>query len=164
MDYQSYQNNISKEEHIIAKPEKWDLRFLELAKFISAWSKDPSTKVGAVIVDAKRRIVGVGYNGFAPKVHDTEERYHNRELKYKLICHAERNAILSANKSCENCTLYTWPFQPCATCTGMIIFSGIKRCVAPKASQEHNERWQYEFEISKTMMKEAEIKLDIIAK
>ena len=45
---------------------KWDMRFLELAALVATWSKDPSTQVGAVIVDSAKRIVSVGFNG-APR-------------------------------------------------------------------------------------------------
>jgi deoxycytidylate deaminase len=69
------------------RQKKWDLRFLEMARMVSSWSKDPSTKTGAVLVDLERRIVSVGYNGFARGVQDLPERYENRELKYKMIVH-----------------------------------------------------------------------------
>lgn len=65
--------------------EKWDRRFLELAKQVSTWSKDPSTKVGAVLVNEDKHVVGMGFNGFPVGVADTEERLNNRELKYKMI-------------------------------------------------------------------------------
>ena len=64
---------------------KWDKRFLGLAKHISAWSKDPSTQTGSVIVDPKGRIVSVGYNGLAQGVHDLPERLNNRDIKYKMF-------------------------------------------------------------------------------
>ena len=67
--------------------KKWDLRFIELAKLVSTWSKDPSTQTGAVIVDPNRRVVSVGYNGFPIGVDDDPERYANRDLKYKMIVH-----------------------------------------------------------------------------
>ena len=80
---------------------KWDDRFLVLAKLIGSWSKDPSTQVGAVIVDNKNRIVSVGYNGFPRGVEDSEKRLCNRQEKYDIIVHAEVNAIAFANKSVE---------------------------------------------------------------
>ena len=81
-----------------ARQEKWDRRYLDIAKSVSQWSKDPSTKVGAVLV-RDNRIVSVGYNGFPEGVDDSEERYNNRELKYDLVVHAEVNAIISAGLS-----------------------------------------------------------------
>lgn len=136
---------------------KWDFRFLELAKLVSKWSKDPSTKVGAVIVDPLRRIVSLGYNGFARGVEDSEERYNNREEKYKLVVHAERNAIIFATRSLQGCTIYTYPFMPCAPCAGMIIQSGIGRVVAPK---DANPRWQEDFKLTRKMFEEAGLVLE----
>ena len=91
---------------------EWDLRFLELAKLVSTWSKDPSTKVGAVIIDDNRRVVSVGYNGFPKGVRDSEHRLGNREVKYNYMVHAERNAMLFANSIPKNSTIYTYPFCP----------------------------------------------------
>jgi dCMP deaminase len=67
--------------------EKWDCRFLEMAELVGSWSKDPSTKVGAVIVDKDRRIVSTGYNGFPQGIADRSELLNDREKKYKLIVH-----------------------------------------------------------------------------
>lgn len=139
--------------------EKWDLRYLELAKHIASWSKDPSTQTGAVIVDPQGFIVSCGYNGLARGVHDTEERLNTRELKYKLIVHCERNAIITARRDLSNCTLYTWPFMSCAPCAGMVIQAGIKRCVSPKCD---NERWAADFALATQMFSEADVAVDLI--
>ena len=76
--------------------EKWDGRFLSLATHISGWSKDPSTKVGCVVVGPDREIRSTGFNGFPQGIADTDERLSDRNLKYPLICHAEENAIMHA--------------------------------------------------------------------
>ena len=68
---------------------KWQRRFFDLARLVATWSKDPSSQVGAVIVDDKKRIVSVGFNGLPMGVEDTDERLNVRELKYELIVHAE---------------------------------------------------------------------------
>jgi dCMP deaminase len=136
----------------------WDKRFLELAELVGSWSKDPSTKVGAVIVDDNNRIISVGYNGFPKNIEDNH-RLQIREIKYNIIVHGEINAILFANKSVNNCTLYTYPFEPCPRCAGLIIQSGIKRVVAPS---NKNTRWEEEFKISRQLFKEAKIVLDYI--
>jgi dCMP deaminase len=135
--------------------QKWDNRFLDLAKLIGSWSKDPSTQVGAVIVDNNNRIISVGYNGF-PKGIEDNQRLQDRETKYKIIVHGEINAILFANKSVSGCTLYTSPFEPCPRCAGLIIQSGIKRVVAPK---NNNSRWEEDFKISRELFKEAGIEV-----
>lgn len=138
--------------------KNWDIRFLELANFISSWSKDPSTKVGAVIVDNNNRIISVGYNGFPQGIEDND-RLQDRDTKYKIIVHGEINAILFANKSVKGCTLYTVPFEPCPRCAGLIIQSGIRRVVAPV---NKNDRWEDEFKISRQLFSEAGITLDYI--
>lgn len=119
---------------------KWDERFLELAQVVSSWSKDPSTKVGAVIAD-KKHIVSVGFNGFPPHVEDRDEWLNERETKYKLIIHAEINAILNSNRSVAGCTLYTYPLFPCPDCSKHLSASGITRVVSRVASLEAAERW-----------------------
>lgn len=131
---------------------KWDIRFLELAKHISNWSKDPSTKVGAVIVDAERRVVSMGYNGFPRRVEDLEERLNDRPTKYAMVAHAELNAILSSPNSVKGTTVYVWPLPPCNECAKSIIQSGVKKVVAPKII---HERWGLSNELAMTMFKES---------
>ena len=131
------------------------MRFLEMAMMVGLWSKDPSTQVGAVIVDDDRRVISLGYNGFPKGVADNQ-RLNDRKEKYKMIVHAERNAILFANKSVKDATIFTYPFMPCPICTGMIIQSGIRRVVS---LQTDNPRWQEDFKISRKMLDEAEVDL-----
>lgn len=140
---------------------KWDYRFLKLAQEVASWSKDPSTQVGAVVVDANRHIVGTGYNGFPVGVKDLPERYENRELKYKLVVHAEVNACIQAGRDARGATLYVWPafgIPPvCNECCKVIIQSGIARVVGlnPDPNDERAKRWVDSLEISKMMLKEA---------
>tara|TARA_R100000152_G_C6775833_1_gene204522 strand:- start:1942 stop:2376 length:435 start_codon:yes stop_codon:yes gene_type:complete len=137
----------------------WDHRFIELAKLVGSWSKDPSTQVGAVIVDDNKRIVSIGFNGFPKGVEDSEKRLVDREEKYAIIVHAEANALMFANGSVEGCTLYTWPFQPCSRCAGLIIQSGIKRVVSVV---QNEERWEKNFNIAKKLFEEANINLELL--
>lgn len=137
---------------------KWHYRFLNLAKHISSWSRDPSTKVGAVIVDNKKRIVSIGYNGFPIGIED-DGRLNIRDIKLELIVHAERNALLFANKPLDNCILYTYPFMPCSICAGMIIQAGIKHVIS---CINNNERWIENFKISKQMFEEAGLTLTLL--
>jgi dCMP deaminase len=136
--------------------QKWDVRFLELARFVANWSLDPSTKVGAVISDKHNRVVSIGYNGFPKGIKD-DERLNDRETKYKIIVHGEINAITFANRNLENCTLYTYPFEPCPRCAGIIIQSGIKRIVAPI---NKIDRWENDFKLSRQLFNEANIEID----
>lgn len=110
----------------------WDERFLELAKFVSQWSKDPSTKVGAVLVDELRRVVGVGYNGFARGVPDYPESYLDRDHKYTIILHAEENALLGIDPLGPPLKMYVWPCPPCPKCASIILqYQCIKEVICP---------------------------------
>lgn len=136
---------------------KWDSRFLDLAKFISTWSKDPSTQVGAIITDWNNRVISIGYNGFPQNIKD-DNRLSVRKDKYQIIVHAEVNAILFANIPLKNCTIYTYPFMPCPTCAGMIIQAGINRVVS---YNNMPARWKDNFKISANLFKEAKIELQL---
>jgi dCMP deaminase len=139
--------------------EKWDKRFLELARHISTWSKNPSTQVGCVIADKRRRVISVGFDGLAQGVQDLPERLHNREIKYKMGLHAERNAIIFAGHRLDDCTMYIWPFMSCAACAAMAIQAGITREVAPF---NENPRWVHEFELAKIQFQEAKVELVLV--
>lgn len=137
----------------------WEFWLLGLAKYISTASKDPSTKVGAVIVDEDRRVVSLGYNGFPRGVEDSQDRLTNRDLKYKLIVHAERNALLFARGSIKGCAIYTYPMLPCAVCASMVIQSGIKKVIAPVSD---NPRWQEDIALSIQLFGEAGVQVELI--
>ena len=136
----------------------WDKYYLDFAKKVATKSKDNSTKVGAIIVDSKFRPVSFGYNGFARGVDDTPERLNNRELKYKMIVHAELNAALFAKRDLDDCTLYTYPFMPCSNCAAAMINAGITRCVS---YENANPRWIESFKLTQQMFKEAGVILDL---
>ena len=137
---------------------KWDVRFLELAKHISLWSKDPSTQVGCVVVGPDREIRSTGFNGLPRGLEDTEERLNNREIKYPMICHAEENAIMHAARigiSLKDCTVYvTWP--PCTRCARSLIQAGVSEVVYPKKS-EIPKRLEADFKLSQQMFEESSI-------
>lgn len=120
---------------------EWDRYFLTVAEAVSTASKDPSTKVGAVIVRPDRSMASFGYNGFPRGIADTDERLNNREVKYDLVVHGEINAILSAREPLHGYTLYTWPFITCKRCSLHVIQAGIKRVVAPELPEHLKERW-----------------------
>lgn len=75
---------------------KWDRRFLKIAREVATWSKDPSTQVGAVIVDPDQRVVSLGYNGLPCGVSDSRDLLDDRVAKYATVIHAEQNALLFA--------------------------------------------------------------------
>ena len=140
----------------------WHSRFLDLAKHVSSWSKDPSTKVGAVIFDEDKRIISLGYNGFPKNVADDIDKYLNREIKYQMVVHAEINAILFAQRSLNGCSIATWPFISCSNCTSAIIQTGIKRIVAPVLPEELKTRWEKSCQISIDMYKQANVEVILI--
>lgn len=140
----------------------WDRWFLGLAAYISTASKDPSTKVGAVIVRPEDRVViGLGYNGFPRGVSDTEERYADRAKKYALVAHAELNAILNASSDVKGATLYCTLFC-CNECAKAIAQSGIKRVVSPPVPFEMQERWAASFDAAMLIFGEAGISVSWI--
>jgi dCMP deaminase len=130
---------------------------MDMAHLVATWSKDPSSKVGAVIVDANRRIISTGYNGFAIGVEDSIERLTNRDIKYKIILHAEENAIMFAKRDLSGCSLYVTTLPPCAHCASLIIQSGIKTVYACKS--DIPERWKESYELTTAMFNEAGVKL-----
>lgn len=141
-------------------PDKWDWRFMELAKHIASWSKDPSTKTGAVIVRPDRTIASVGFNGFPRGIEDKEKLLNNREEKYKRVIHCELNAIISAREPLNGYTLYNWPGQSCARCAVHIIQSGIGRVVAPVFDgSEYRNRWEEETKLAESLFAEAGVEI-----
>jgi dCMP deaminase len=138
---------------------KWDHRFLNLAAYISGWSKDPSTKCGAVITKGNK-IISLGYNGFSKGIKDSVGRLNNRDAKYQLVVHAETNAILFSKEDLLGCTIYTWPFPPCCRCAVNIIQADITRVVAPFPSGELEERWKSDLTMAKVIYAESGIQFD----
>lgn len=140
----------------------WDHRFLDLAKNLAAWSKDPSTPVGAVAV-RDRRILGTGYNGFPHGIADLPGRLTNRSEKLLRTVHAEANIIAHAARNgvaLEGATVYVWPFLPCSNCCTLLIQAGIERVVAPDFPIP--DRWAESFKMSQSMFDEAKVELTLL--
>jgi dCMP deaminase len=134
--------------------EKWDRRFMDMARLVASWSKDPSSQVGAVITRGKF-VVSVGFNGFPQGIADTTERLQNRDIKYPTILHAEMNAILSARQDIRGCSIYVTPYMPCPQCAAVVVQSGITRIVY---TPSQNEKWGKP-PLSESMIIEAGIEL-----
>jgi dCMP deaminase len=119
---------------ILPKPQDWDQVMMRMALVISTMSKDPSTKVGAILVSPDRTRISVGYNGFPRQIPDLEKWWNNREgdekefSKYELVRHAEMNAITQAKTDLANWTLYV-THHPCMDCAKNIVAEGITRVV-----------------------------------
>lgn len=111
----------------------WDEYFMGIAILSSKRSKDPSTQVGACIVDNENKVVSIGYNGMPRHIHDEDLSWNKGEgldSKYLYVCHAEMNAILNTRNgtALNGCTLYVTLF-PCNECAKAIIQVGIKEVV-----------------------------------
>lgn len=132
----------------------WDERFLELADFVSGWSKDPSTKVGCVLVSDRKVVLGIGYNGFPRGVEDTLERLEDRPTKYKLVQHAERNAIQQSDGSLVGSAAYVTA-KPCAQCCGALIQAGVTKIIAWPSSEGLSERLKDDYLLTDEMLVEA---------
>jgi dCMP deaminase len=133
----------------------WDLRFLAMAQLVAGWSKDPSSKVGAVITDGKR-IVSIGFNGFPAGTDDDPSIYDDRERKYRRVLHAEQNAMSFAKRDLTGCTVYiTHP--PCARCAAQIVQEGIKRVVCPTPSADFLTRWKDDMTEALAMFNESSV-------
>lgn len=142
--------------------EKWNLRFMDLAKLIAGWSKDDSTKVGCVIIGPDKEVRSMGYNGFPRGVDDTIQARKIRPTKYDFTEHAERNAIYNAGlygASVKGCSLYV-TLPPCADCARGIIQSGISEIIyldMPKDDSQKIAGWRDKLNVSFEMFDEAGI-------
>lgn len=145
---------------------KYDHRYLDLAKFFSAWSKDPSTQIGAVAIGEKGQVLSQGYNGFPRKVNETEERLTVRETKYKYVVHAEMNCIYNASYNgakLDGATMYVYGLPVCHECAKAIIQVGIKRVVIPfDCIQDLPDRWRDSTKLTMNMFDEAGVEYDTI--
>lgn len=142
--------------------QKWDFRFMEVADLVATWSKDPSTKVGCVLVDQNRHIIATGYNGFPRGVDDTKERLTDRSIKYLLVQHAEANAVLQAVGPIAGATAYV-THRPCSGCSGMLIQASVKRIVTRPPSDGFAERFAESFRAADLMLSEAGVDIVYLA-
>lgn len=143
--------------------ETWDRYFMTMAYLVAMKSKDPSTKVGAIIVGPGNEIRATGYNGLPRGVQDLAERYNNRDYKYLASNHAEENAILHCalvGVSTRNCSIYV-PWIPCSACAKAIIQVGINEVIYhqefPGNWENHQYNWEERINISRELLAEAGI-------
>jgi len=136
--------------------DRWDNFFMKLARDHAEMSKDPSTKIGAVIGHGKQFVSG-GYNGFPDTIYDDPEILNDRVMKYKHIVHAEVNAINRAAKigyDLSGCSLYLWSNSgvvlPCVECAKFIVKSGLAAVVYEY--KEVPERWKERFVMARGIL------------
>ena len=140
-------------------PGHWARRFFDLAELVAGWSKDPSTQVGAVIVDPRKRVVSLGFNGLPSGIHDDPDVLEDRDRKLALTLHAEENAILFAQRDLTGCSIFTWPLPPCAHCAAKIVQAGIRQAFVPTAPTEEPSRWAANMTLARSIMKEAGVRI-----
>jgi len=140
---------------------KWNKRFIDLAKHVATWSKDPSTVVGALVVDSDHNVRALGYNGFPRGILDSEERLNDRIQKYPLTVHAERNALASCAKlgiRTDGCYLVCTHY-PCSVCAGVIIQAGITKVIIQKPDEAFLMRWNADTDLGLAMLHEAGLEI-----
>lgn len=149
-------------------PIRWDHHFLQLSLDLARMSKDPSTKVGAIIIGPDREIRSAGFNGFPRGIIDRPDRLADRETKLKLMVHGEMNAVLAAARvgiPLKGCTMYlaamdntgnVWGGCPCTRCTVEIIQAGIAHIISwPRKTAP--SRWHDDLEFAEALLQEAGI-------
>jgi dCMP deaminase len=130
----------------------WNDYFMGLAQAAATKSKDPSTRVGAVIVDMNRRIVSIGYNG-PPRGTNDNYAYSTREVKMRRVLHAEENAMLFAGRTLRGCAIYC-THHPCAHCAALICQVGIVEVYHPPLDEGFAERWAADIAEARSMFVE----------
>ncbi len=146
---------------------RWDNHFLQLCIDHARMSKDPNTRVGAVIVGPDKEIRSLGFNGFPRGIADTPWRLSDRETKLRLVVHAETNAILAAARigtPVKGCTIYlaatddtgeVWGGPPCARCVLDVIQAGISTVISrPRKLQT---KWGNDLDLARSLLTEAGI-------
>jgi dCMP deaminase len=143
--------------------DKWDMRYMRLAEEVAQWSKDPSSKIGAVCIGDKGQVLSTGYNGFPRGINDSEERLYNREVKYRYVVHAEMNAIYNATYngvSLHNSTMYVAGLPCCSDCAKGIVQVGVKRVVMQ--GDPDNPRWKESVNLATSMFDEAGVEYEFV--
>lgn len=132
----------------------WGEYLMGFAQHAAEKSKDPSTKVGAVLT-RDRVVLCTGFNGLPRGVKDTADRY-ERPLKYLLVAHAEANCLMTAAREgihVEGCDLYV-THEPCSGCAKLIAQAGVRKVVVGPGKTNMPAE---EFEASRLILSEAEI-------
>lgn len=137
----------------------WNKRFLDMACLFASWSKDPSTKVGCVIVDEDHNLLSAGFNGFPRGVAD-DRRLYDRETKLKLVVHAEANAVAAAARnghSLKGSVAYI-TLPPCAQCAALLIQAGMCRVVFLSGTKP--SKWEADWELAQGLLTEAGVQFE----
>tara|TARA_A100001011_G_scaffold398330_1_gene502361 strand:+ start:858 stop:1346 length:489 start_codon:yes stop_codon:yes gene_type:complete len=139
---------------------KWDVRFVRMAKEVAEWSKDPSTQVGSIAVK-NRKIIATGYNGFPKGIKDAPRDLYDREMKLKLTVHAEKNMIYNAVEhgvKLEGSTVYIWGLPTCEECWKGLVQVGVSRVVMPDI-EFNSGKWKEGCKFAKEYMEDVGIEV-----
>ena len=136
----------------------WANRFLRLAREVASWSKDPKGGVGAVLVDERKRVIGLGFNGFPDRIADDPTLLADPAAKLPRMIHAEMNAVLNATRSVHGSTLLT-TLTPCAECAKLVIQAGIAAVYRLPHPEHRHKRWSSSFEVAERIFEEAGVPL-----
>lgn len=126
--------------HFINNVPDWVSRHLGLCDHVAGWSKDPSSKFGCFLTTPDHRPLGYGFNGFARKFEDTEERWNDRSFKYRHVIHAEENAIFHSNGSLKGAVAYV-NGCPCSSCMSKLAQVEISTVWCWEPSEDYLKRW-----------------------
>ena len=110
------------------KQREWDEYFMQIAETVATKSKDPSSKMGCVIVDEHKRVVSLGYNGMLQGADESKMTLSERPMKYYFAIHSEMNALIFARRDLTGCTIYN-KVATCENCLKYCLQAGIKRFV-----------------------------------
>lgn len=144
----------------------WDEYFSAMTRLVASKSKDRSTKVGCVIVGPQREVRATGYNGFVRGSNDEREDWHQRPKKYKVVVHAEGNAVCNAARTgvqLIDCTAYI-SLPPCSNCAALLVQAGIKKIKVLGVPENWAtlDTWQEEFSVAEEILEEAGVALEIL--
>jgi len=142
----------------------WSSKYLNLAKHVATWSKDPSTKIGAVAVGERGQILSTGYNGFPRNIEDRPDRLNDRESKYKYVVHGEMNCIYNATLngvSLNEADLYVYGLPICSECAKGVIQVGIKRAFMCYP-ENTRDKWKDSYKITSEMFNEVGIYHEVV--
>lgn len=149
-----------------AKRNRWDRHFLQLCLDHARMSKDPSTRVGSVIIGSDHEPLTDGFNGFPRGIADTPARLNDRDVKLSLVVHAEMNTICNAARmgtKIKGATLYlactddsggVWGGPPCSRCTVHAIQAGIVEVVSYPVKSAPS-RWHEDLKLARELLDEA---------
>lgn len=136
------ESNPQDSPRVLDDQDRWHFRFLELAFLMSTWSRDPSTKCGAVLVRPDKTVASLGFNGFPQGMNDDPTLYSDRPVKYDRVVHAEMNALLFCRDVLPLSSHILYTTAPCCSrCLVHMIQAGIRTFVWPTETPEQRIRW-----------------------